>query len=49
MREIALLGGEPLLKKPLASYVSMGEREADAEADIVRSGCLSEIVRASCR
>lgn len=41
MSELALLGGKPLLEKPLGPYVSMGKREADAVADIVRSGCLS--------
>lgn len=39
--KLAILGGDPVLRAPLAPYRSMGEAEADAVAKVIASGCLS--------
>lgn len=41
MSELAILGGEPVIPQPLPRYCSIGEAEALAVADVVRSGSLS--------
>jgi perosamine synthetase len=41
MSELAILGGEPVLKSPLASYNSIGEDEIEAVIRVMRSGKLS--------
>ena len=41
MSDLAILGGTPVLKEPFTKYRSMGEEEARAVADVVRSGTLS--------
>ncbi len=41
MSKLALLGGKPVIAKPLPPYPSMGKREEDAVRDVVRSGVLS--------
>ena len=41
MTKLALLGGKPVIAKPLAPYPSMGEAEEQAVLEVVRSGCLS--------
>ena len=41
MSQLALLGGTPVIDGPLAPYPSMGEGEAKAVGEVVRSGCLS--------
>lgn len=38
---MALLGGPAAISGPLAPYPSIGEKEADAVAAVLRSGCLS--------
>ena len=41
MERLAIFGGEPVLPCPLPAYSTVGEEEAQAVADVVRSGCLS--------
>lgn len=41
MSRLALHGGTPVIDRPLAPYRAMGEAEAAAAADVVRSGVLS--------
>ena len=41
MEKLALFGGVPVLPCPLPVYNTLGEEEAEAVADVVRSGCLS--------
>ena len=41
MEKLALYGGTPVLPCPLPVYNTLGEEEALAVADVVRSGCLS--------
>ena len=41
MSKLALLGGAPVLDRPLPPYKSVGEAEEKAVVEVVRSGCLS--------
>jgi perosamine synthetase len=41
MSELAILGGQPVLKSPLASYNSIGEAEIKSVIRVMRSGKLS--------
>lgn len=41
MSKLALLGGRPVIAKPLKPYPSMGKAEQEAAKEVVRSGCLS--------
>ena len=41
METLALYGGKPVIPCPLPVYNTLGEEEATAVADVVRSGCLS--------
>lgn len=43
---LALLGGQPVIRQPLALFKSVGEDEVQAAADVVRSGVLSAYVGA---
>ena len=42
--ELALFGGEPIIRAPFAPYTSLGEEEAEAAARVVRSGVLSAYI-----
>lgn len=42
--ELALFGGEPVIRVPFAPYTSLGEEEAEAAARVVRSGVLSAYI-----
>ena len=48
MSELALLGGTPLVQKPLTPYRSIGEEERLAVDAVMRSGMLSGYVGAWC-
>ncbi|MBI2585041.1 MAG: DegT/DnrJ/EryC1/StrS family aminotransferase [Rhodospirillales bacterium] len=41
MSKLALLGGKPVIAKPLPPYPSMGKAEEEAVREVVRSGVLS--------
>jgi len=41
MNKLALLGGSPVISKPLKPYPSLGEREMAAVNEVMKSGCLS--------
>lgn len=41
MEKLALFGGVPVVPCPLPVYNTLGEEEAEAVVDVVRSGCLS--------
>jgi dTDP-4-amino-4,6-dideoxygalactose transaminase len=41
MSDLAILGGKPVITEPPARYRSMGEREAEAVAQVMASDCLS--------
>ena len=41
MDKLALLGGRPVLDRPLPRYSSVGKEEAEAVARVIESGCLS--------
>ena len=48
MNKLAILGGTPLIDKPLAPYLSMNSDEEKAVADVMRSGRISEFIGAWC-
>ena len=48
MNKLAILGGTPLIDKPLAPYLSMNSDEEKAVADVMSSGRISEFIGAWC-
>ena len=48
MSKLAIFGGEPLIKKPLSLYKSIGDEEVDAVNDVMKNGNLSGFVGAWC-
>jgi perosamine synthetase len=42
--KLAILGGTPALAGRIPHYVSVGEPEAEAAANVIRSGCLSDFL-----
>ena len=46
MNELALLGGEPLIKKPLKPYISLGDEEINAVDEVMKTGKISGFVGA---
>jgi len=48
MNELALLGGEPLIKKPLKPYISLGDEEINAVDEVMKTGKISGFVGAWC-
>lgn len=44
--KLALLGGTPVINRPLEPYKSMGEEEVHAAAEVIRSGVLSAYIGA---
>lgn len=45
--ELALFGGEPVIRVPFPPYTSLGEQEVEAAARVVRSGVLSAYIGAA--
>lgn len=45
--ELALFGGEPVIRAPFAPYTSLGQEEVEAAARVVRSGVLSAYIGAA--
>jgi perosamine synthetase len=45
--KLALLGGAPVIAKPLAPFVSMGEDEVVAASEVIRGGVLSAYIGAA--
>lgn len=48
MSKLAVLGGSPVLSKPLTPYSSMGDEEIEAVNKVARSGRLSSFIGAWC-
>ena len=48
MSKLAILGGEPVIKKPLSYYSSMGKEEEIAVSKVMQSGRISEFIGAWC-
>ena len=45
MNELALLGGEPLIKKPLQPYISLGDEEINAVDEVLKKENLEYYVK----
>ena len=45
--KLALLGGSPIINRPLAGFKSMGEDEVAAASEVIRGGVLSAYIGAS--
>lgn len=48
MSKLALLGGNPVIQQPLEPYISIGEEEQKAVAEVMQSGRISEFIGAMC-
>jgi perosamine synthetase len=48
MNKLAILGGTPLIDKPLLPYSSLDESDVKAVADVMKSGRISEFIGAWC-
>lgn len=48
MSKLAILGGDPIIKKPLSYYSSMGKEETAAVLKVMQSGRISEFIGAWC-
>ena len=48
MSKLAILGGDPIIKKPLSYYTSIGKEEAAAVSKVMQSGRISEFIGAWC-
>ena len=48
MSKLAILGGTPLIDKPLLPYSSLDESDVKAVADVMKSGRISEFIGAWC-
>ncbi len=48
MSKLAILGGDPVIKKPLSYYSSIGREEESAVSKVMQSGRISEFIGAWC-